>query len=300
MKRWLIAAAFAALAAGLCLWPGAADPQLPAQVDGYLLAPVDEALAQRIADAQDGKGAAFTIAVDGGKPEPLTVAPERLRDYQNVYFRIVGGPGALRLEETGFSPAGADRESRLIRRALGVGEERDLFFLPGRQHLLIPAKAQAVLAAAGQVWTFRAAGAGAVLQPTRAVVVRPDQVIVLALAEDLSSAKVRAGEAVALTVAADVKADGLIAIAKGAGAEARVRSVQRPSFPGNPGRIVLELGSVVAADGTRVPLSGNQGAQMVFVGRRSSLVSSGRHVELTSGTRIRVRAAQPTVVLAPR
>lgn len=273
----------------------AAEPKLPAQVDGFLLAPVDGALAQQITDAQDGKDAALTIAVDGAPAEALTVAPERLRDYQNVYYRVTGGAGAWRLEERAFSPNGADAESRLIRRALGISAAQEIFFLPGREHLLVPAATQVLLRAGGQTWRFRAAGASAPRQPTRAVVIREGQAIPLALTEAFDSRAARAGASVAFTVADDVVVDGLVAVAKGTGVEARVQRVQPPAFPGNPGRVLLQLSAATAADGTAVPLV----ARLVLEGQRGFFLGRGRHLRLAAGTRVSARVARGVAVLCP-
>lgn len=280
---------------------GMAAAQLPAAVDGSILAPVDQALAKQIADAQDMKGSPFTLAIDGAKAEPLKIAPERLRDYQNVYYRIVGKPGAWVLEESGFSPVGADDESRKIRRALGITDEKQVFFLPGREHLLIPAKSRAVLKVAGKTWSFQVAGAAsAERKPTKAVLVRAGQPIPLQLGEEVSSAATREGSTVKLTVAEAVMAGSLVGIAKGTETEARVVKVTRPGFPGNPGVVTLELGTIAAVDGTEVPLAVDGSRSVTFSARPSFLLSRGSHVTLAAGSTLTAQAARTRAILAPK
>ncbi len=280
---------------------GAVAGPLPAAVGNSVVARVESALAKEITAAQDGKGQPFTIALDGAQAEPLAISPVRLRDYQNVYYRVVDKTGAWQLEESGFSPVGADEESRRIRRALGITDEKQVFFLPGREYLLLPAKSRAVIRVAGKSWSFRVAGASAgERRPMKAILVRAGTPISLQLAEAMSSAATREGSSVRLTVAQPVMADGLMAIAPGTVTEARVVQVRRPSFPGNPGMVTLELGTVEAVDGTEILLTVAGSSRVTFSARASFLLSRGQHVTLAEGTPLAVRAAQAQAVLAPK
>ncbi|HOJ20865.1 MAG TPA: hypothetical protein PLU39_11190 [Armatimonadota bacterium] len=299
MKRRIVITALL-LGIGVATRGAVAGP-LPAAVGNSVVARVDPALAKEITAAQDGKGQPFTIALDGAQAEPLAISPVRLRDYQNVYYRVTGKPGAWQLEESGFSPVGADEESRQIRRALGITDEKQVFFLPGREYLLLPAKSRAVIRVAGKSWSFRVSGSSAgERRPMKAILVRAGDPISLRLAEAVSSAATREGSSVRLTVAEPVMADGLIAVAQGTVLEARVIRVKRPSFPGNPGMVTLELGSVEAVDGTEIPLAVAGSPRVTFSARASFLLSRGQHVTLAEGTPIAARAARAQAVLAPK
>lgn len=272
--------------------------RLPVQSDGFLLIGVSTELLGEITSAQDAKGATFTIAIDGAAEEPLAVSPERLRDYQNVYFRVVGDAGARRLEENGFSATGADAESRLIRRFLGVPDSQQVFFLPGRQHLLVPAQSRVVLRAGERKWTFQAtATLGGPRLPTRAVVVRAGQPVSLTLTDAVAAEQLRRGTRLSLTVAQPVEVDGLVAIAAGATVDAEVVESKAPGFFGRPGRLVLALDSVFAVDGSAVPLRGRSGAQLAFEGRPG--VFRGQPVRLAAGSLLNTQAGANVVVLAP-
>ncbi|MBI3948714.1 MAG: hypothetical protein HY321_22580 [Armatimonadetes bacterium] len=295
MLRRLLVATLVCLSAGLAASPES-GPRLPVRADGFLLVAVDEALMNEILAAQDGKGPAFTIAIDGAKAEPLAVSPERLRDYQNVYFRVAGAPGAWRLEERTFVVGGADSESQLIRRALAV-PEGEMYFLPGREHLLVPAQSRVVIRAGGSTWNAQVAAVGSASGPRRAVVLRSGQTIPLALGEAISSLAARRGDTVPLSVADDVRVDGLVAVPRGAAASARIVSVLRPGLFGTPGRVVLELSPVRAADDGEVVLRGARGSRLTFQGRPTCPFRRGRDVAMPAGTLLRAQAASTVAVL---
>ena len=275
-------------------------PQLPAQVDGFIVAPVGpDSLGKKIQAAQDGKETSFTIAMDGGAAEPLGVSQVRLRDYQNVYYRVTGQAGAWRLEEQGFSPSGEDEMSRLIRRALGVPAEKKVFFLPGRLHLVVPARSRVLLQAGNDKWDFVAQRVGTGTTARRGVLVRAGQGIPLLLGETVSTATAKKGTAVSFTVSEDVSGDGLTAITKGTPVEATVLHVQRPGWLGEPGRIVLELKSTKAVDGSEVPLRNTTCSRLCFTGNSGFLFLRAGNLELRAGATVRARAAKTVAVLAP-
>ncbi|MDH7571031.1 MAG: hypothetical protein QHJ73_15750, partial [Armatimonadota bacterium] len=300
MRRW-VTWALALLAVSAAAQE--AERVLPVRVDGHMVAPVEEALYRQIKAAQEDPQARCTVAIDGGAAEPLTLSREMLRDFQNVYYRISGKPGAWRLEEAMYSPTGEDAESRLIRRALRVPDTEKIHMLPGREHLLAPAQWRVVLTVGGKAWTFaleKPAGSGGETpgaqpsRPTRAVVVRAGQLIPLVLDEALNSATARPGTAVTLRVARDVAADGLTAIPEGTRAAATVVRVHRPRLGGIPAAVVLQLSTVPAVDGTPVPLQNAAGRvpSVVIRAGPGGLFGRGPEVNAAPGTPVPARVAK--------
>lgn len=300
MARLLVSIALLCSALSIAAAEDAAPPRLPASVDGTLVALVGDVLAARITDAQDGKGVAFTVSLDGSALEPLAVAPERLRDYQNVYYRIVGQAGAWKLEEHGFSPTGADPESKLIRRALGVPESKKAHMIEGRKYLLAPARLQIVLFAGREHWDFRAGAAPPAGQArTRAVVIRANEAVSLVVTQPITTANAREGTTLLLSIAEDIRADGLVAVGKGAAVQAKVVQSCRPNALGTPALLSLQLGPVLAVDGTPVPLAGSTAGLLTLQGRTDALFLTPADVSLPAGSRLNARTAQRAVVLAP-
>lgn len=109
----------------------------------------------------------------------------------------------------------------------------------------------------------------------------------LLLREFIFSADARNGQAIVLEVAEDIRVNGVLAIAKGALARAKLTGVRTDRWLGRGDRIPVKLESVTAADGTVVPLEpsaisvtgGNSAALVVLFG----VASSGSAVALPAG-----------------
>jgi len=80
--------------------------------------------------------------------------------------------------------------------------------------------------------------------------------LTVAIDEDLSSASVNQGQQVAFHLAADYSEFGHVLIAQGTPVRGTVAHVARRSAGGNPGAVTLQVTSVRAVDGTRIPLRG--------------------------------------------
>jgi len=82
--------------------------------------------------------------------------------------------------------------------------------------------------------------------------------LMLTFSSTIDPAAVRMGEAVTLTVLQAVLVDGKTLIAAGALVSAEVTNSQKHGNVGRPGIIGVKFLSVVAVDGTRVPISGQK------------------------------------------
>ena len=80
--------------------------------------------------------------------------------------------------------------------------------------------------------------------------------LTVAIDEDLSSASVNQGQQVAFHLPADYSEFGHVLIAQGTPVRGIVAHVARRSAGGNPGAVTLQVTSVRAVDGTRIPLRG--------------------------------------------
>lgn len=80
--------------------------------------------------------------------------------------------------------------------------------------------------------------------------------LTVAIDEDLSSASVNQGQQVAFHLPADYSEFGHVLIAQGTPVRGTVAHVARRSAGGNPGAVTLQVTSVRAVDGTRIPLRG--------------------------------------------
>jgi hypothetical protein len=70
----------------------------------------------------------------------------------------------------------------------------------------------------------------------------------------VNSQEVREGEAISFRVVNPVKVDGVVVIAPGATATARIIKAERGGHFGRAGRLAWKMENVTAVDGTRIPL----------------------------------------------
>ena len=80
--------------------------------------------------------------------------------------------------------------------------------------------------------------------------------LTVAIDEDLSSASVNQGQQVAFHLPADYSEFGHVLIAQGTPVRGTVAHVAHRSAGGNPGAVTLQVTSVRAVDGTKIPLRG--------------------------------------------
>ncbi len=94
------------------------------------------------------------------------------------------------------------------------------------------------------------------METNKRVLLQRDEIVTLALAEDISSDKANIGDVVKMIVTIDVQSEGYVLIKKGVYGEAIVRDVKRARSFGRGGQLVLEVDNVMAYDGHRIALQG--------------------------------------------
>jgi 3D (Asp-Asp-Asp) domain-containing protein len=116
----------------------------------------------------------------------------------------------------------------------------------------------------------------------------------LRLLMPLSSASARRGDPVRFEVSSDVTVRGVVVIAKGAEATGRVGEVAKSKSFGRPGKLEIDLTSVDAVDGSRIPIrserelkgDGRLGATVVavaLVGVFGGFVK-GKNIDVAAGS----------------
>ena len=92
------------------------------------------------------------------------------------------------------------------------------------------------------------------------VVIPAGTPLTVAIDEDLSSASVNQGQEVSFHLTSDYSEFGHVLIAQGTPVRGTVAHVARRSAGGNPGTVTVQVTSVRAVDGTRIPLRGTKKA----------------------------------------
>jgi hypothetical protein len=80
--------------------------------------------------------------------------------------------------------------------------------------------------------------------------------LTVAIDQDLSSASVNQGQQVSFHLTSDYSEFGHVLISQGTPVQGTVQHVARRSAGGKPGTVTVEVTSVRAVDGTRIPLRG--------------------------------------------
>jgi len=141
------------------------------------------------------------------------------------------------------------------------------------------------------------------------VVIPAGTPLTVAIDEDLSSASVNQGQRVAFHLPSDYSEFGHVLIAQGTPVRGTVAHVARRSAGGKPGTVTVQVTSVQAVDGTRIPLRGtkkavgkNRQAQAATLGLLTLGVGAtkkGLSAVIPTGTEFTVFTdAQRTVVVA--
>lgn len=141
------------------------------------------------------------------------------------------------------------------------------------------------------------------------------------MAYTISSQEVRAGELISFRVVNPVLVDGVVVIAVGATASARVVKASRGGHFGRAGRIAWTMQDVTAVDGTRVPLAStgrivgdSKGAkvatQMILTGALMPIIAPvallhgfkrGENAFIPAGKRFEMSVSgEATVVVTPQ
>lgn len=87
-------------------------------------------------------------------------------------------------------------------------------------------------------------------------VLKSGTMVSLELVDQVSS-DMKAGQTVDFRVVSDVKADGVVVIPAGTIAKGQIISASKNSLLGGEGEVTVQVKSVNAIDGTKVPLSGS-------------------------------------------
>ncbi len=103
--------------------------------------------------------------------------------------------------------------------------------------------------------------AASVAQDAKPVTIPLGTQITARLASQLDSGQVRAGDAVTMDVLEDVKIQNAIVIPKGAIVMGRVNEATGARKMGRGGKLDISFQTVTAADGTKVPVSGDEYAK---------------------------------------
>jgi hypothetical protein len=123
------------------------------------------------------------------------------------------------------------------------------------------ASALATVPVAAQSTRADARAAAAANSTTHMPVVIPANTpLAVSIDEDLSSASVNQGQQVAFHLTSDYSEFGHVLISAGTPVRGTVAHVARRSAGGNPGTVTVQVTSVRAVDGTRIPLRGTKKA----------------------------------------
>ncbi|MDQ6769798.1 MAG: hypothetical protein M3Z54_07415 [Gemmatimonadota bacterium] len=142
------------------------------------------------------------------------------------------------------------------------------------------------------------------------VVIPAGTPLTVAIDQDLSSASVNQGEPVAFHLTSDYSEFGHVLIPQGTAVQGTVAHVARRSAGGNPGAMTIQVTSVRAVDGTKIPLRGT--TKTVGKGRQSQAAAlglltlgigatkKGLSANISSGTEYTVFTDSKRTVVVPR
>jgi hypothetical protein len=142
------------------------------------------------------------------------------------------------------------------------------------------------------------------------VVIPAGTPLTVVIDEDLSSASVNQGQRVAFHLPADYSEFGHVLIAQGTPVRGTVAHVARRSAGGNPGTVTVQVTSVRAVDGSRIPLRGtkkavgkNRQGQAAALGVLTlglGATKKGLSAVIASGTQFTVFTDVQRTVVVPR
>jgi len=130
------------------------------------------------------------------------------------------------------------------------------------------------------------------------------------LERDVSSASVNPGDTVTFRMAADYSEYGHVLISEDTRVHGIVSSVERRSAGGKPGTVTLQVESVRAVDGQRIPLNGakmavgkgrqTQAATLGILTLGLGATKKGLSAVIASGTQFTVYTAKKATIVVPR
>lgn len=142
------------------------------------------------------------------------------------------------------------------------------------------------------------------------VVIPAGTPLTVVIDQDLSSASVNQGDSVAFHLASDYSEFGHVLIKEGTPVKGNIAHVARRAAGGNPGALTVQVTSVRAVDGTRIPLRGT--TKTVGKGRQSQAAAlglltlgigatkKGLSANIASGTQFTVFTDVKRTIVVPR
>lgn len=120
--------------------------------------------------------------------------------------------------------------------------------------------AAVVLAAAISVPLFAAAqiapaATAAPIAVKRVVIVPAGALVPVSTTDKISSATAQVGDIITVAATEDVIADGYVVVAKGAGGQAEIASVERAHGNGGSGKLGIKMDWIMAVDGEKILLT---------------------------------------------
>lgn len=149
-----------------------------------------------------------------------------------------------------------------------------------------------------------AAATAQVVKPAGNLVLPAGSGVLISIDQALSSKKNKTGDAIKASVAADVRVDDVVVIAKGTPVAGRVGEADSASLGGSGGSLAMEFSSVRTVDGQNVPLkytSQKEGARTKALSAKGfftfyGLLSTGENVEIAAGTNVEARTTESVTV----
>jgi hypothetical protein len=142
------------------------------------------------------------------------------------------------------------------------------------------------------------------------VVIPAGTPLTVALDQDLSSQSVNAGQRISFHLTSDYSEFGHVLISSGTPVRGTVTNVARRKSGGRPGALTIEVTSVRAVDGTRVPLTGtakvtgkNRQGQAAALGVLTlgiGATKKGLSASIPAGTQYTVFTAVKRTIVVPR
>jgi hypothetical protein len=132
----------------------------------------------------------------------------------------------------------------------------------------------------------------------------------VAIDQDLSSASATAGQQVSFHLASDYSEFGHVLIPQGTAVRATVAQVARRKAGGNPGTVTVQVTSLRAVDGTRIPLRGTakaigknrqtQAATLAVLTLGIGATKKGLTAVIPAGTEFTVFTDAQRTIVVPR
>lgn len=134
--------------------------------------------------------------------------------------------------------------------------ERATMMLPQRSFLaLLVAASFPITAIAQQTSTVPAAVPTAVPAPSVVVVVPTGTRVPVSTTDKISSATAQVGDIITIAATEDVIANGYIVVARGAGGQAEIATVERAHGNGGSGKLGIKMDWITAVDGEKIVLT---------------------------------------------